>query len=162
MKKKLKWIIGALVVLFALLQLTNPARTNPPFTPAHDLMATNPPPPDIAALLRSACYDCHSDETRWPWYSHIAPASWLVVGDVNEARKHVNFSDWPYEKPDLAARKLEDMSDNVQSDDMPPSKYTLMHPDARLSDAQRDALVKWLDAAAARIKSQMATNETGK
>jgi len=70
--KWLKWIFAALVVVFVLLQFTNPPRTNPPAAPGHDLMATNPPPTQIAVLLHSACYDCHSYETRWPWYSRIA------------------------------------------------------------------------------------------
>ena len=86
MKRKLKWlkwIFAALVAVFVLLQFTSPPRTNPPVAPGHDLLATNPPPPEIAALLHNACYDCHSDETRWPWYSHIAPVSWLVADDVN-------------------------------------------------------------------------------
>ena len=109
MKKKLKWIFGALAVVFVLLQLTNPARTNPPVV--NDLMATNPPPPEIAAMLHAACYDCHSYETKWPWYSHIAPVSWLIASDVNGARRKVNFSDWPSGQPDWEARRLEDMSD---------------------------------------------------
>jgi hypothetical protein len=84
LKRKLKWFSVALVAGFALLQLTNPARTNPKVV--SDLMTGNPPPPKIAAMLHSACYDCHSNETRWPWYSHIAPMSWLIAGDVKEGR----------------------------------------------------------------------------
>ena len=154
MKKILKWVLAVVVVVFVLLQFTNPARTNPPFTPAHDLMASNPPPPEVAAILREACYDCHSDQTRWPWYSHVAPMSWLVANDVNGARRRLNFSDWPYDQPDRASRKLGTMGDNVQSGDMPPSDYTWMHPAARLTAAQRDAFVKWADAESARLKPQ--------
>jgi Haem-binding domain len=164
MKKILKWILAGLVLVFVLLQFTNPARTNPPFDPAHDLMATNPPPPEIAALMHGACYDCHSDETRWPWYGHIAPVSWLVASDVNDARRHVNFSDWPYDDPRRAARRLGDMSDDVQSGDMPPTDYTWMHPAARLTAAQRAAFVKWADAAAARWRAlkTAGTNDVAK
>ena len=80
MKKKLTWILGVLVVIFVLLQFTNPARTNPPVV--HDFLAAEMPPPPLAAMFRGACYDCHSYETQWPWYSHIAPVSWLIASDV--------------------------------------------------------------------------------
>ena len=90
MKKKLKWIFAVLVAAFLLLQLKNPPRTNPPIV--SDLMATNPPPPQIAAMLHAACYDCHSHETKWPWYSHLAPMSWLVANDVNEGRNNLDLS----------------------------------------------------------------------
>src|ERR1039458_1177211 len=123
MKKKLKWIFAALVAGFALLQFTNPTRTNPPVAPGHDLMATNAPPPQIAALLHAACYDCHSNETKWPWYSRVAPLSWLVAHDVNEGRQHLNFSEWPRRFPDQAARRFDAISDEVDHGDMPPGKY---------------------------------------
>ena len=81
MKTKLTWILGALAVIFVALQFTNPARTNPPVV--HDFLAAETPPPPLAAMFRGACYDCHSYETRWPWYSHIAPVSWLIASDVS-------------------------------------------------------------------------------
>ncbi|MGD0745731.1 MAG: heme-binding domain-containing protein, partial [Verrucomicrobiota bacterium] len=113
MKKKLKWVFGALVAVFALLQLTNPARTNPPIVPGHDVSATNAPPPPIAALLHAACYDCHSYETKWPWYSRVAPVSWLIASDVNGGRKHMNFSDWPRDHPDWLVRRWENISEKL-------------------------------------------------
>ena len=152
MKKKLKWIFAALVAVFALLQLMNPTRTNPTVTPGHDLMATNAPPPQIAALLHAACYDCHSYETKWPWYSRIAPVSWLVAGDVKDGRERMNFSDWPCELPERAAKRLGRISEEVGYKDMPPSKYTLMHPEARLTADQRQQLIHWADQEAARLK----------
>ena len=107
--------------------------------PGGDISANNPPPPQIAALLHAACYDCHSDETRWPWYSHIAPASWLVVSDVNEGRRHLNLSDWPKDSV-RAAKKMERMSEELDYKEMPPAKYTIIHADARLTDDQRKAI----------------------
>ncbi len=153
MKKKLKWILALLVAGFALLQLANPARTNPPVVPGHDLMATNPPPPEIAALLHAACYDCHSDETKWPWYSHVAPVSWLVANDVARGRERLDFSEWPRELPGRAAKRLERISEEVDYKDMPPAKYTLMHPEARLTAGQRQQLIHWADQEAARLKA---------
>jgi hypothetical protein len=129
---------------FALLQLTNPARTNPPVV--HDLMATAPPPPRVAAMLHTACYDCHSSETRWPWYSHIAPMSWLIAGDVREGREHLNLSNWPEADPKRAAKWLDNMSEDIRSGEMPLPKYTKIHADARLTDSQRKELADWLEA----------------
>src|ERR1700722_4692509 len=123
MKKILKWIFVALVVVFVLLQLTNPAGPPPPVV--LDLMATNPPPPAIAAMLHAACYDCHSYETKWPWYSHVAPVSWLVVSDVNDGRKNLNLSEWPAGDPKRAAKRLENMSEKIGYGEMPLKKYTM-------------------------------------
>jgi heme-binding protein len=157
MKKIWKWIFGALVVAFAGLQLTNPARTNPPVV--RDLMAANPPPPEIAAMLHAACYDCHSYGTKWPWYGRIAPVSWLIANDVNNGRHNLNLSDWPDNNPLRAAKRLEDMSEEIGYGDMPPEKYTLIHASARLTAGQRGQLTQWLDAEAARLKSAAATGK---
>lgn len=154
MKKKLKWIFGVLTALFLLLQLTNPKQFNPPVV--RDLIATAPPPPEIATLLRAACYDCHSYETKWPLYSRIAPASWLVTYDVNEGREHFNFSDWPVD-PARAAKKMDRISEVVDYREMPPKKYTILHPDARLTEEQRKQLMDWADAAAETLRAAAKT-----
>jgi hypothetical protein len=151
MKKILKWIVVVFVVAFVLLQFANPAHTNPPV--ANDLMATNAPSPQVAAMLHTACYDCHSYETRWPWYSHVMPMSWLVVKDVNDGRDALNLSDWPKDNPMRAAKRLEDMSEEIGYGEMPPKKYTAIHTDARLTDSQRKELTDWLDVEAARLKA---------
>lgn len=154
LKKSLKWILSVLIALFALLQLTTPAHVNPPVR--NDFIAAMSPPENIAAMFRAACYDCHSDETRWPWYSHIAPISWQIAQDVNDGRKHIDLSEWPINDPDLALKKLEHMSDEIDDGDMPLAKYTLIHKDARLTSAQRNDLTRWLDSQADKLKSQAA------
>jgi hypothetical protein len=151
LKRKLKWFFAVAAAGFALLQLTNPPRTNPPVV--SDLMATYAPPPEIAAMLHAACYDCHSSETRWPWYSRVAPMSWLIAGDVKEGRENLNLSAWPNANPKRAAKWLGKMSDEIDSGEMPLPKYTKIHADARLTKIQRKELTDWLDAEAARVKS---------
>lgn len=153
MKRFLTWSLPAAAGVFLLLQLTNPSRTNPPAPPDGDIAATNPPPPQIMALLHSACYDCHSDETKWPWYSRVAPVSWLIASDVKRGRRRLNFSEWPHAHPEWAARRLEQVSEELDYREMPPSKYLLMHPAARLTDAQRNELMHWADQTAARLKA---------
>lgn len=152
MKRILKWVVLGLVIAFAAVQVAQPSRTNPPVKT--DFLKTASAPPDVAAMFRSACYDCHSDETRWPWYSYVAPMSWQIAQDVNHGRQHVNLSEWPADKPDLARKKIEDMSDEIDDGDMPLSKYTLIHKDARLTSQQRDRLTQWLNAQASALKTK--------
>jgi hypothetical protein len=152
-KKKLKWILCGAAVVAVLLQFTSPTRTNPPMIPGHDLLATNPPPAEIVSLLRQACYDCHSYETKWPWYGRIAPVSWWLAGHVKDGRKHLNFSEWPHDDPQRARTKWNRISNEVQSGDMPLPSYTWIHAQARLNPAQREQLVKWAEQEARRLES---------
>lgn len=103
-------------------------------------------PPPIAAVLRRACYDCHSNRTRWPWYSHIAPVSWLVAHDVALGRRELNFSEWQTYYPQTRMRKLRWMERAVNECAMPPRDYLLMHRQARLNDAERAALTRWIES----------------
>ena len=153
--KILRWSLAALAIVFLLLQLVQPARTNPPVK--NDFLKATQAPPEIAGWFRAACYDCHSDETRWPWYSYIAPVSWQIVRDVNHGRRHVNLSEWPT-NAELARKKIENMSDEIDDGDMPLKKYTLIHKDARLTDKQRNELTQWLDAEAKALKSKAEAN----
>jgi hypothetical protein len=143
MRKLLKWIGAAAVIGFAALQFTNPAHSNPPVVKGRDALAVNPAPPDVAALLRNACYDCHSYETHWPWYSYVAPMSWTVVQDVNDARDSMNFSDWPNDDAHRARKRWRRIAEAVDANEMPLSKYTLIHRTSRLTAEQRKKLVDW-------------------
>jgi len=111
---------------------------------------TNPPvqqdagaPAPVASILRAACYDCHSNETVWPWYSRVAPVSWLVAHDVLEGREAVNFSRWDRLDDDLRARVLRKVAEEVREGEMPPILYRVGHRVARLTPEQREALQAW-------------------
>ncbi|HEV2693830.1 MAG TPA: heme-binding domain-containing protein [Verrucomicrobiae bacterium] len=155
MKTKLKWLALALVVIFALLQFTNPPRTNPPVK--SDMISAVNPPPAVVTSLHAACYDCHSYETKWPLYSKIAPPSWLVVSDVNEGRRNLNLSEWPSDST-RAAKKLDSINEVLDGHEMPPQKYTMLHPEARLTDEQRQQVMDWADAAATKLRAS-STNQ---
>src|SRR5687767_12229671 len=86
--------LTALAVLVLAIQFVRPARTNPATDPAATLHAQTAVPPDVAAILERSCRDCHSNGTRWPWYSNVAPVSWWVIDHVNHGRSHFNFSEW--------------------------------------------------------------------
>jgi Haem-binding domain len=94
--------------------------------------------PQTEALLRRTCFDCHSNETTWPWYSRIAPMSWLVNKDVNEGRRELNFSELRSGRN--PGRQVDEIGERVYRD-MPPKIYTMIHPDAILTDAEKQALV---------------------
>jgi hypothetical protein len=117
-----------------------PSPLSPPST--GDIAA----PPQIEALLARACYDCHSNRTKWPWYSRVAPVSWLVVRDVALGRKELNFSEWRSYYPQTRRRKLQWMGRVLRERSMPPWAYRLMHPGARLNGAERAMLDRWIDA----------------
>jgi hypothetical protein len=125
-------------VLLAALQLVPVERSNPPV----DFELPSPPP--VRAVLQRSCYDCHSHETDWPWYARVAPVSWKVAYDVAQARSELNFSTWRAYRPDKRARLLEDVLEEVDEGHMPPRLYRLLHPGARLSDAERAALRRWV------------------
>ena len=101
-------------------------------------------PPDIKLTLRRACYDCHSNQTQWPWYSHIAPVSWLIVRDVDLGRREINFSEWGSYYPATRRRKLEWMGRALREEKMPPWFYRLMHPGANVTEADRAELERWI------------------
>jgi len=143
MKKWFKWASLVVILGAMALQLTNPPRTNPPVVAGHDLLAANPPPPEVAALLKSACYNCHSFETKWPWYSKIAPVSWWIARHVDEARDAMNFSEWPHDSPAKIRKRWRHIAETVEGREMPLPSYTWMHPEARLTDAERARLVQW-------------------
>jgi hypothetical protein len=127
--KILLWMVLAAV----LIQLvpyghthTNPAQTGEPKWDS----------PETRELVRRACFDCHSNTTTWPWYAHVAPMSWLLARDVNGGRSHLNFTEW-----DLPQKHAKDVTNEVKQGDMPPWFYLPMHPAAKLSDAEKQALI---------------------
>lgn len=117
------------------------------------LWQTNPPvvaepnwdSPETRALAVRACFDCHSNETAWPWYSKVAPISWLVTRHVVEGRQKLNFSEWGIgrSRPGEAA---EESAELIQRGEMPTKDYLLIHPSARLTDAEKQQLIKGLQA----------------
>jgi len=140
-------LLGAAV--FALLQIVpSPYRLT---FPGHDASQSVSADPDVPAqvlkVLNRACMDCHSNQTRLPWYGRVAPASWLLAKDVSEARQAVNLSTWSSVSPALRLAIASAACADVKNARMPKPQYILMHPEARLSEADVDTLCQWQKAA---------------
>lgn len=136
MKKFLRYAAIAIVVILVLIQFIPIDRTNPPVTQEVQWDS-----PDTQALAQRACFDCHSNETVWPWYGYIAPSSLLLANHIEEGRQHLNFSEWdqPNEDIDHIVRQIEE-------GDMPLPGYVLMHGTANLSEAEQQTLITGLQA----------------
>ena len=130
----------AVIAVIGAMQFKPVPRTNPPVS--GDIAAPAP----IEAALRRSCYDCHSNETRWPWYSAIAPVSWMIADHVDRGRQQMDFSEWQSYYPATRRRKLQWMGRALHEEVMPPWSYRLMHPGSRLSGADRAALEQWIEA----------------
>lgn len=138
-------VIVVLLLVPVAIQFIRPARTNPATVETHTLKAMVPVTADAAGVLERACRDCHSHDTRWPWYSNVAPVSWFVIDHVNHGRRHFNYSDWAQYDDKEAARLLKNACAMTRKDEMPLSSYLTLHRDARLSDADVAALCDWTD-----------------
>jgi hypothetical protein len=143
MTKRVKGFGGICLLAAIALQFTNPPHPNPPIVHGHDVLASTAPPPAVAAMLKNSCYDCHSYETKWRWYSYVAPFSWYVARDVSAGRASLNFSDWPQDDPRRVRKRWKHIAEQVDDGEMPLPSYTRIHHQARLDERQRAELVKW-------------------
>ena len=121
------------------IQLIPVERTNPPVR--SEIQA----PDSVSSVLQRACYNCHSNQTNWPWYSYVAPASWYLVRHVNRGRGDLNFSEWPVFDFEAQELTMDDIHKQIEKGRMPLKSYLLLHPEARLSEADREILLQWTD-----------------
>ena len=133
-KKILLWVIGICVVLFIVIQFVPYGRSSHSNPPATNAFAWTDP--QAEAIAKASCYDCHSNETKWWWATNIAPFSWLVQHDVDDGRARLNFSEFDGLPP------AEELQGVVQEGEMPPLQYTLIHPGAKLTDAEKQTLIQ--------------------
>jgi hypothetical protein len=154
LKKTLRWIGTSVSIGFILIQFVTPERTNPAFDQSLAIAAQAEFTPPISTMIKASCFDCHSNETRWPWYSYIAPVSWLVADDVTTARRNLNFSEWGKYPKSKRVLKLGQIYEQVSRGEMPLKKYLLMHADAKLSAADRDSILGWTERERDRITDE--------
>lgn len=140
-KRWARWALFAVVAVFAGMQAVRPERANPPVHPDLTLASQYEVPAEVQRILDRSCVDCHSNRTRWPWYSHVAPVSWLLAGHVKDGRRHFNLDDFTEEM------SLKDVCQEIRVGSMPLKGYLLLHPDAKLTGAGIQAVCAWTQAA---------------
>ena len=147
MKKILKIILIVLVVGFIVIQFINrPDKTILSETAPDDITKHTEVPQNVQNILKRSCYDCHSSHTNWPWYSSVAPVSWFVADDVVKGRKKLNFSEWNKIPNAKKEARLNEMCEQIKSGEMPLPNYLIIHKEAELTQADKDALCSWSDA----------------
>jgi hypothetical protein len=141
MKRVLRYVLIALGVVFVAIQFVPVKRSNPPVTGLVDA------PEEVMTTLRRSCWDCHSNETDWPWYAYVAPMSLRVTQHVGMGREHVNFTEWDSYDAEELDDAYEEIAKEIEKGGMPLSDYLLVHRDAKLTKSDRERLVSWAESA---------------
>jgi hypothetical protein len=140
---KIRNVLPSLFFILLLIQVFRIDKTNPSQNPDNDYINIVKPPAEIATLIRTGCYDCHSYETKYPWYSNIAPISWLIKSHITKGRDHLNFSEWGNYQAGRRGSKLDECQEMLVNSEMPLSYYKLMHSSAKFTDEQKNLLITW-------------------
>lgn len=143
----MKWIkrffVLALFVL-VVMQFIRPEKNNGGYESLEAFLEETRPTPAVAATLESACYDCHSNQTRYPWYNNFSPVNYWLADHVNEGKEHLNFSEWSTYSVKRKDHKLDEVAEEVEKGEMPLDEYTWTHGEAKLSEQQIKELVQWV------------------
>lgn len=139
----LKRILLAVLIVLIVIQFIQPSKNNGPAKTATDITHAVTVPDTVMTLLKTACYDCHSDSTRYPWYNHISPVNWWLRNHINEGKRHLNFSEFTGTTYKRQMRRLDETAEQTEKHEMPIETYLWIHKDARLNDAQRKLIADW-------------------
>ncbi len=139
----MKKILTILFVLFIIIQFFRIDKTNPPVNKGMDFLTIKNTPENIATKIRTSCYDCHSNETKYPWYSNIQPIAWFLKDHIDEGRKKLNFSTFATYEPKRQAHKLAEAVEMVETGEMPLESYLLAHPEAKLTAEEQKTMVNY-------------------
>lgn len=140
----IKKFVLFLVLLLIISQFFRPEKNISAVTPVTDFIENQRPPENIQVILKTACYDCHSNNTVYPWYAEVSPLSWWLANHIKEGKEELNFSSWQTYSDKKKNHKLEEMVELVEKKEMPLKPYTLVHSDANLTQGERDELANWI------------------
>lgn len=142
-KKILKWTFFVLLFLFIAIQFYRPGRNKATGPFANDITNKYPMPEDVKTILKTACYDCHSNNTAYPWYAEIQPVRWWMDGHIGKGKRGLNFDEFLSYRIGKQYRRLNDINDLVKKDEMPLKSYLWIHKNAKLSDEQKLTIAAW-------------------
>ena len=152
--KILKIIIIVLAIAFVAIQFFRPEKNAGVTAPAKEIAAVVTVPADVKSILKESCYDCHSNTTRYPWYAEVMPVGWFLADHIDGGRAHLNFSEFGSGSLRRQYHKLEEVSEQINQGEMPLESYLLMHGDAALTPAKKDALNSWVEASRASMRER--------
>lgn len=147
-----KKILVSLLAILIIIQLFRPEKNQSTAETPNDIFAHYQASESTKQLIHTSCYDCHSNNTKYPWYAEIQPVAWWLADHVNEGKSELNFSEFANYAPKKADHKMEEFVEMIKEGEMPLKSYTLIHADARLTDEQRADLAKWAEDVRAQIK----------
>jgi hypothetical protein len=145
-KARLKRSLIAFAIVMLIIQLFRIDRSNSSVEPANDFVVVTSAPAEIKSILKTSCYDCHSNEVIYPWYTHIAPFSWWMKHHVNEGREELNFSEWGTYSSRRMDHKLKECVELIDENEMPINSYLWMHKDAKLTADQKEKLISFFNS----------------
>ena len=142
MKRKIVLVLGLVIIGIQFIPVSKNDSAN---IPDEDFILAAIPPMEIAVLLKSSCYDCHSNRTKYPWYGSIAPISWWIQDHISEAKEELNFSEWGNYSAKKKKHKLEEILEELEEGHMPLDSYLLTHRDARVDEMELSQLKTWIE-----------------
>jgi len=151
--KILKIVLAVLLGAFVVIQFFRPAKNISAVEQPYDITTKFTIPADVQPILKNSCYDCHSNNTRYPWYAEVQPAGWLLDDHIRDGKRSLNFSEFTSYRLARQYNKLEEIGDMVYDDKMPLQSYLLLHTDAKLSREQKEKVFAWVDAARAHMEA---------
>ncbi|HXC02695.1 MAG TPA: heme-binding domain-containing protein [Opitutaceae bacterium] len=146
-----KLLLGFLALLFLSIQFVRPAKNLSPVPGPQDITAKVAVPAEVQRVFTKACYDCHSDHTRYPWYAEVEPVGWWLGSHIDDGKQHLNFSEFGAYNAKKADRKLKQIAHEVNDGSMPLHSYTWIHRDAILTAAEIKLISDWVDTARTQI-----------
>ena len=143
--KVVKKIALVLLVAFVGIQFIPTERNQSDSVPSTDFMLVNNVPENIQKKLQVSCYDCHSNNTQYPWYNQVQPVAWFLEDHIKEGKAELNFNEWDSLSNRRKKSKLRSIIKQIESDEMPLYSYTLIHKDASFSEAEKQELIRWIE-----------------